>query len=78
MINILSTIATIMSVGGNFLLAKQNKLVFPIWIISNFLWVGIILATSMNIPQILMYVVYIGTSVYSWYSWNKEDKKKNS
>lgn len=72
MVNVLSSIATIMSVGGNFLLAKQNKLVFPIWIIANLMWVGIILATSVNIPQLLMYVVYIGTSVYSWQQWNKK------
>ena len=74
MISILSTVATILSIGGNFLLAKQIKWVFPIWIVSNVMWVGIILATSFNIPQVLMYVVYIGTSAYSWISWGKMEK----
>lgn len=75
MIQILSTIATVLSVGGNFLLAKQIKWVFPIWIVANVMWIGIILATSVNLPQLAMYAIYTGTSVWSWLSWNNKEKQ---
>lgn len=78
MIQILSTIATILSVGGNFLLAKQIKWVFPIWIVANIMWIGIILSTSRNYPQLAMYGVYVGTSVWSWISWSNKEKQAQS
>lgn len=73
-ISLLSTIATILSIGGNVLLAKKIIWVFPIWIISNILWIGIVYVQSGNIQMIVMYAVYIGTSIFSWLNWKKEEK----
>ena len=75
LISTMSVIATVMSVGGNVLLAKKLKAVFLIWIISNVLWIIIIIMSSMNIPQLCMYAIYIGTSLYSWTNWTKDERK---
>lgn len=71
-ISLLSTIATVLSICGNVLLAKKIIWVFPIWIISNILWIGIVYVQSGNIQMITMYGVYIGTSIFSWINWKKE------
>lgn len=76
MITLLSNIALVLSLGGNILLAKQNKLVFPVWIVANLLWIVINIISIHNTAQIVMYAVYVGTSAYSWYSWSKKPVKK--
>lgn len=74
-IDLISAIATVLSVGGNVLLAKKIIYVFPIWIIADVLLIGIVWVQSQNISMITMYAIYIGTAIYSWISWKKEEKK---
>ena len=69
MIGFLSGVATLLSVGGNFLLAKQNKLVFLMWIIADILWIAINFITFFNLSQVIMYLIYTGTAIYSWKNW---------
>jgi len=75
-LDVISWVLTIFSVGGNFLLAKKNKLVFPIWIVANVGWVVVILLTSKNIAQLVMYGIYTYTSVCGWVQWSKDEKKE--
>lgn len=73
MVNVLSTMALVLSIGGQFLLAKQKKIVFPIWMASNILWIAVNILSSFNLQQVIMYVVYTGFNFYSWYSWSKKE-----
>lgn len=74
MVSTLSTIALILSLGGQFLLSKKTKIVFPIWILSNVCWIAVNLMSEPNVQQIIMYVVYTAMNCYSWYSWRKDEK----
>ena len=72
---VLSTIAMAMSLLGNLLMAKKNMLVFPIWIISNMLWIVVNFIGTLNIPMVIMYVVYIIIQAYGWIEWKKDKQE---
>lgn len=69
---ILSSIATILSLLGNFLIIKKKRIGFISWIISNVLWVIVNLISIPNIPQIIMFLVYTGISIYGWIKWKQD------
>ena len=75
MVDIVSTITLILSLGGQLLLSKKNKLVFPLWIISNICWIIVNIISSFNFQQVIMYIVYTIINIYSWFSWIKNNKK---
>lgn len=68
---ILSSIATILSILGNFLIIKKKKIGFISWIISNILWIIVNLISIPNIPQIIMFLVYTVISIYGWIKWKQ-------
>ena len=71
-----SSIAMAMSLLGNLLMAKKNILVFPVWILSNGLWILVNLIGTFNGPMVVMYIVYIIIQVYAWKEWLKTENKK--
>lgn len=71
MIDIISIVATSLSLLGNYLVIYKNVLGFPIWILSNILWIVVNFLGTPNISQIFMFLVYIATSIYGWYKWIK-------
>lgn len=75
MVDIISTIALILSLGGQLLLSKKSKLMFPLWIISNICWIIVNIISSFNFQQVIMYIIYTIINIYSWYSWIKNDKE---
>lgn len=68
---ILSLIATTLSLLGNFLIIKKKRIGFISWIISNILWIIVNLISIPNIPQIIMFLVYTGISIYGWIKWKQ-------
>lgn len=75
LISIISTIAMILSLLGNLLMAKKNILVFPVWILANTLWIVINFIDHLNIQMVLMYTVYTIIQIYSWIEWKKDANK---
>lgn len=71
MIDIISAIATICSLYGNYLVIKKNKFGFVIWLISNILWVLINFIGVLNISQVIMFVIYGILNVYGWIKWKQ-------
>ena len=71
MIDILSFLAMTLSLLGNVLLIKKNKLVFPLWIIANLLWIVINVFTMFNLCQVIMFTVYVILAIIGWYNWKK-------
>ena len=71
-IQILSIIAMITGLGGNLLMAKKNILVYPVWILSNILWIVVGFLTYVNVSQMLMYSVYTIMQIYGWREWKKK------
>mgnify|MGYP006391976443 FL=1 len=71
MIDIVSAIATICSLYGNYLVIKKNKFGFVIWLISNILWILINFIGVLNISQVIMFVIYGILNVYGWIKWKQ-------
>lgn len=69
---IISTAAMILSLLGNLLMTKKNMLVFPVWIVSNILWILVNFLGAFNAPMVLMYLIYIAIQSYGWLEWKKE------
>lgn len=68
----LSIIAMLTGLGGNLLMAKKNILVYPVWILSNILWIIVGFLTYVNVSQMLMYSVYTIMQLYGWREWKKK------
>ena len=71
MIDIISAIATICSLYGNYLVIKKNKFGFVIWLISNILWILINFIGVLNISQVIMFMIYGILNVYGWIKWKQ-------
>jgi nicotinamide riboside transporter PnuC len=69
-INIVSAIATFLSLLGNYLVICKKIIGFPVWIASNILWIIVNFLGEPNLSQIFMFIVYAATSGYGWYKWS--------
>jgi nicotinamide riboside transporter PnuC len=72
MILILSVIGTILSLGGNIFIAKKNRMGWLMWLIGNVVWIAVNFLGNLNIPMVLMYVVYMIINIIGFMKW-KED-----
>lgn len=72
MIDIVSIIATALSLLGNYLVICKKIIGFPVWILSNILWILVNYMGTPNMSQIFMFLVYAATSAYGWWKWVKE------
>lgn len=72
MILILSIIGTILSLGGNIFIAKKNRMGWLIWLIGNVVWIAVNFIGTMNIPMVLMYVVYMIINIVGFIKWGKD------
>lgn len=66
-----SWFALALSLAGIFLNAKKLTLCWPVWILSNILWI-IHVSTQPQIdwPNLILWIVFAGSNVYGWYEWN--------
>ena len=72
MILILSIIGTILSLGGNIFIAKKNRIGFVLWFIGNVVWIAVNIIGTVNIPMVLMYVVYMVINIVGFIKWGKD------
>ena len=73
--DVISISALILSLLGNILINAHKISAYPIWIISNVLWIIINLQSNPNISQMIMFGVYIFTNTLGWIQWYKYNKK---
>jgi nicotinamide riboside transporter PnuC len=62
------------SLGGNLLLIKKKKSGWLTWIIGNLIWIIVNFIGELNIPMVLMYVVYFIINVCGYIEWTKKEK----
>ena len=74
MILFLSILGMLFSLGGNLLLIKKKKSGWLTWIIGNLLWIVVNFIGELNIPMVLMYVVYFIINVCGYIEWTKKEK----
>lgn len=72
---IFSFVALVFSLWGNWLINKQRKQGFYIWIASNFLWIAVDIYLH-NWFQLIMYLVYVGFNIQGLILWSRNDKER--
>lgn len=76
MILFLSILGMLFSLGGNILIIFKKKSGWLAWIVGNILWIVINFIDVLNIPMVLMYVVYMIINIFGYIKWYKKDKQK--
>ena len=74
MIFMISTLALILALTGNILVNFRKKFGFIIWTLSNIVWILVNFLGTMNIPQVIMYAVYMVLNMQGFIVWSKKDK----
>ena len=65
----LSILGMIFSLGGNILIMEKKRIGWLAWIIGNILWIIINFIDVLNIPMIIMYVVYLIINIGGYIKW---------
>lgn len=73
MIFIISVVATVLSLFGNYLVNIQNKKGFIVWSIANILWIYIAIYTP-NYPQCFMFIIYCLFNIQGYIFWKKKER----
>lgn len=73
MVAIISWTATILSLLGQVLISNKKKSAFPIWIISNLLWIWVNIIGIFNLANVAMYLVYTLLNIIGIIKWKKSD-----
>ena len=77
MVMLVSVLGMICSLGGNILIMLKKKSGWIVWTVGNILWIIYNFITTINIPMILMYLVYMFINILGYCKWcDQEDKKK--
>lgn len=72
---ILGWIAAVLSIIGILLNAKKNILCWPIWLVSNVMWISHFII-NWDPPSLVLWFVFLGTNTFGWVQWNKDKNKK--
>jgi nicotinamide riboside transporter PnuC len=72
---LLGWIASILSIVGIVFNAKKHILCWPIWLVSNVLWI-IYFINIWNPQSLLLWIVFFGFNIYGWIQWKKDKKPK--
>jgi nicotinamide mononucleotide transporter len=73
--DLLGWAATATSIIGIGLNARKNIYCWPVWLLSNVLWIShaIILKDA---PSIFLWAVFGISNIYGWFQWKKDKNKK--
>ena len=72
MVLALSILGSVLSLGGNILIARKKRIGWLTWIGGNLAWILVNFLGTMNVPMVLMYVAYFVTNVIGYREWQCE------
>ena len=72
MVLALSILGSVLSLGGNILIARKKRIGWLTWIGGNLAWILVNFLGTMNVPMVLMYVAYFVTNVIGYREWQRE------
>jgi len=64
-------VATGLSIGGIVLNARKRLWCWPVWILSNLLWIYYFMRINVVPAQTLLNVVFALANMYGYYYWTK-------
>jgi nicotinamide mononucleotide transporter len=70
---VLAWIATVISIIGIILNAKKQISCWPVWIVSNILWIIYFASLDMT-PSVVLWIVFTIFNVYGWRQWYKDNQ----
>lgn len=68
-------IAVILSLIGMILNAKKNIWCWPIWILSDCVWLYCVAIKTYQPQQIILWIAFLISNIYGWYWWRKLKSK---
>ena len=74
MVLALSIVGTITALSGNVLVVYKKRMGWLIWLLSNVFWVLVNFAGEMNVPMVMMYLVYAIINVTGFIKWGRKEK----
>ena len=75
MVLFLSILGMLFSLGGNLLIIFKKKSGWLAWIVGNILWIVINFIDVLNIPMVLMYIVYMIINIFGYIEWRRKEKR---
>lgn len=72
---LLGYVAAFISLIGILLNASKNILCWPIWLVSNALWIYYSHMEG-DLPSVILWIMFSATNLWGWYSWSKLSKKQ--
>ena len=72
MVLVLSILGSVLSLGGNILIAHKKRIGWVTWIIGDAAWILVNFLGAMNVPMVLMYLAYFATNVVGYMQWGKD------
>ena len=67
---LVSFAALVFSISGNLLVNFQLRVGFPVWIVSNLLWIAVnFMREERDWSQIVMFFIYMGLNVHGFIFW---------
>lgn len=74
---LLGYIAAVVSLAGIILNAKKMMACWPVWLVSNIMWItysGI----EGDIPSVVLWITFSIFNIYGWIQWRKDLRPKYS
>ena len=76
LVSIISWSATALSLFGQILINNKKKAAFPVWIISNILWIVVNIIGTFNTANVVMYIVYTIMNFVGLWNWVRSEKRE--
>ena len=76
MTEFISILALLTSLTGNILVNYQKRFGFIIWSVSNIFWIWVNFISTLNVPQVIMYFVYLLLNLQGFLVWGRKRTRK--
>lgn len=77
MVTIVSVLALVTSLSGNILVNYKRRIGFIIWSISNVFWIWVNFISTLNVSQVIMYLVYLLLNMQGFIVWGRKQRLQN-
>jgi len=73
---LLGYLAATVSLAGIVLNAQKRMACWPVWLVSNIMWITYSTIEG-DYPSIVLWITFSIFNIYGWWQWRKDFKRKN-